>query len=250
MKGFRVKLALLAAAVTFGFGGSSAYAGFVTADAQFTGIEDVRMTGTATVDFLGFGGLELFEATGLTTDGIADAFNDGQFFDSQTSMFGEGTATNGGSGDSINSQSFVEAEQNSLSSAFTFIDTALEFSGLGTIEIDIGFDLFVEGFDNRPSAFANASVFAFGSSVDTEEAVLALADATGFGSSDNLVGFLTLVFDVDDFGFGPYTEILTVGTEANAQAVATPAALWLLAPGLLVALFRRRSASRVRGSVG
>ena len=232
----------VAAAMSAAVFSSSAVAvsAFAQAEAEFTGVLEIRTTGTASASFTG---VDYFEASGVVTDGIDSVANNGMTFDSEVNAANdEGTATNGGSGDLISSGSLaiVGADFPSLSEgmAFTFIDSEMEFAGVGSVEIDLGYSLFVDMADNGPDGYAAASIF---SSLggDSEEIVLGVSGVANAGDFDS--GFITLLVDVDDFGFGPYTDILTVSTTAAALAapVPVPAAVWLFGSAL-VSLFGAR----------
>lgn len=219
----------------------SAFAAFAGADASFTGVVEIRTTGDATATFTE---TDVFEASGSVSDGMDDPANNGTSFDSQFNLAGdEGTAINAGPGESIASQSlvFVGADVPDISegTAFTFIDSEIEFAGVGSIEIDLGYELFVDVADNGgPDGFAAASISASLGSAFEEIALLVDGVADG---GDFAEGIITLIIDVDDFGFGPYTDFLIVSTEAAALAspVPVPAAVWLLGSAI-VGLFRVR----------
>ena len=197
-----------------------AVAGFISVEAAFTGIVDVRTTGTASVAFVGGPGSDVHEALAFATDGMLDPLGDEMFFTSETSTTAEGAAFNAGFGEFISSTSIAEATSGSSAGAFTGVETTLQLSGTGTVEIDLGFSLFAEGLGNGEGAGLFAGVFAATTFTDTVSAVLDTLDVTGVGSSIVETGILTLVLNVDDLGFGPYTEALTVVTEAGASAVA------------------------------
>lgn len=230
------------------FGAPAAFAAFVSANATFDGIVDIRTTGDATVSFTG---LDFFEAFGATSGGSADPGSDGVFFSSEFSPLGEGTATNGGSGTTASSASLAIANADLLvewtsSDAFTFFDTELELAGTGIVEIDLAYSLTVEGFDNAADAFATAGIEASGTFTALESAALDLLAPIGAGDFITESGVLTLSFEV--FGVDPLFpvfDLLTVATFAAAKAsvVPVPAAVWLFASALGgIAGFRRRAA--------
>lgn len=238
MRSSSYTLAALALATAGFIATPAALAAAATATATFDGIAEIRTTGTASVLFTGF---EFLEASGTIAGGTADVANDAMSFDVEISPFGAGEAFNGGvSGAS----SFATTSGTPLAQAFTFVDAEMLIDGSGTVEIDIVYSLFVDQFGNLASAFANAGLFASTSFAFEEIDIEVLGSAAG--SDAALSGILTLSFLVDvDPLLGPFEDILTVHTFANASAapVPLPAALWLLAPALAgLAGVRRKAA--------
>lgn len=215
----------------------NAQAAFSQASAEFTGFADIRVTGTADYTFTEF---DLFSAIGTATSGVTEFGSDGEFFDSMMSLDGEGTATNTGFGEIASSYSFTEASNTSDSAATTLAELEIEFEGVGTVEFDIAYDLFVDTFDTQTLDTAFAQLFAYGTSVDEVSAELEVF-GSAFGDDDSATDILTIVFDVDDLGFGAYTEYLTIGTEAVATStVPVPAAAWLFGSALIGLMTARR----------
>ncbi|MGE0338064.1 MAG: hypothetical protein AB7O21_01745 [Gammaproteobacteria bacterium] len=218
------------------FGSADAFAASATALAEFTGLA-VRTDGTAALVFTGS---DLLEAVGTTDGGIADPLNDDMTFASAVSLFGEGTATNGGV---FGASSFATATELVLSSALTFLDAEIELSGRGNVMIDISYTLDVDTFDNLADGFANAGLEAR-TSFAAGSVGLAADGLPGLADGDTLSGVLTLSFFIDvDPLLGPIGDVLFLHTYASAQAspVPLPAAAWLLAPALAgVATMRRR----------
>lgn len=199
-------------------------AGLVFSEATFDGIVDVRTSDTAMIEFLN---IDFFSAIGETTNGFLDLLSDGMFFESEFSANGEGTASNGGAGESVNSGSIAQAQTDAFegmvsSSAATSIEAEFELAGQGQVELDLGYSLFVDAFDNAVSALALASISAFTlDSLSSLDEVLSLEndDVLGIGSTLSVSDVFTLIIDVDDFGFGPYVDTLSVFTETAAIAV-------------------------------
>ena len=221
-----------------------AVSAFAEASAEFVSVDIRTTSGNATASFTG---TDFFEASGMVTDGIDSLANNGETFDQEVNAANdEGTAINDGMGISISSGSFaaVSADFPDMTegTAFTFIDSEVEFAGVGSVEIDLGYNLFVDVADNGPIGYAAASMFATLS--DAFDEVLIGVDGIANGG-DFVAGVITLLINVDDMGFAPYTDILTVGTTAAALAapVPVPAAVWLFGSAV-VGLFgaRRRAA--------
>ena len=215
------------------------------ANAEFISV-DVRTTsGTATATFTG---TDFFEASGMVTGGIDSLANNGETFDQEVNAGNdEGTAINDGMGLTISSGSFAavaaDFPEMTAGTAFTFIDSEIEFAGVGSVEIDLGYSLFVDVVDNGPNGYAAASIFATLS--DAFDEIIVGVDGIANGG-DFASGVITLLVNVDDMGIAPYTDILTVGTTAAALAapVPVPAAVWLFGSAV-VGLFgaRRRAAA-------
>lgn len=214
-----------------------------TADAKFLGIADVRLSGSATFSLTPHSTLE---AVGMTTGGVDDPFNDMMTFDSEVSPFGEATATNSGP---FSATSFAAVSDFNEGMAFTFSDTSILVGGVGTIELDLEYSLFVDAFGNLPTAFAVAGIEASSTfaTLASDELSLTGLDVTGFGTDLFATGLLTLIIEVDDGGFGvPFEDVLFIHTYASVASapVPVPAAVWLLGSAVAgVAGYRRRAAA-------
>lgn len=239
-------LSLLAAAVAAA--PQAALAASATADAKFLGATVRETTGTATFTVTS---LSVLEAFGTTTNGTADPGNNAMTFQSSFSLFGEGTATNGGFSSATSlataSGSAPNASGTVTSHALTWADIGVQLGGAGTVTVDFAFDLFVDAFDNSLFGFAVAGIEASASFSPLQTARLDLdgIDVTGFGADDALSGVLTLIFAFDDLGLGPIDDTVVIHTYASAQAspVPVPAAVWLLGSAVAgVAGYRRRAA--------
>ena len=213
----------------------SAFAAYSFALAEYTGIDAIRTTGTATATVISE---TPFFALGETSEGVADVLDDGVTFSSETSSFGEGTAFNSG----VAGASLAEASDNNDAIATTLADIELEIDGDGSVEIDFGFSLLADAFDNDTSAFAVAMVEIAGGLEGLVVADIMISDAevTGIGSLETLSGVLTLTFE--SFGFGPVSEFIGVTTlaEVNATVVPVPAAVWLMGSALVGLIGYRR----------
>lgn len=232
---YRYLLALAAAAPAL-LGAAPAFAASSTALANFEGVT-VRTDGTASVSFTG---VELLEAFGVTTGGVADPLNDGVTFSGALSPDGEALATNSGR---FGASSFAAASGFVLSNAVTFLDAEMLLSGTGTVYLDIAYSLAVDTFDNLASAFAIAGLNV-STSFASDALELTAAGAPGLGEGDALSGLLTLSFFVDvDPLTAAFSDTLFINTYASAQAapVPVPAAVWLFGSALAgVAALRRR----------
>ncbi len=226
-------IASIVAATTLVLSSHSAFAAYSFALAEYTGIDAIRTTGTVTATILSE---TAATAIGETTSGIDDPANDGITFDSEVSTSGEGTAYSFGDAAS----SLAEASGLNDAIATTLADIEIELTGVGVVEIDFGFDLSVESFDNGPIGFALAKVDVDGL-IDAELFITG-SDVTGIGSFETLAGVLTLSIDVDDFGLGPYSEFVGVSSLAEVSSVPVPAAVWLMGSALVGLVGYRRKA--------
>ena len=228
--GKMIQLSLAAALLIIS---QSSFAAFSFATAEYLGISDIRTSGTASVAVL-------FEdpiyAEGSTDFGIPDFFNDGFTFSSETSPFGEGTATNSG----FTASSLAESSAAFIFSyADTFSEVVLEIDGEGDIEIDFDYAIFTDTVLAGTDGYAAAGV-AVGRGPAFLTASLFSEVYGGLGSVDELYGSLTMTLFAD--GTGPYLEFITVDTFAETEVfVPVPAAVWLMGSALIGLLGFRRN---------
>lgn len=233
--GIRTSVVLGAAAAVLSVASVPAAAA-VQATSTVTYIADISTDPGVSVSF---SGIDLLSTTAFTTgSGLAS----GGAFTTVADIDGAAYGDILGSGATLSSESDALALANIASSSSEFT-TILSLSGSGTAEIEIGYELFVDGFDGNAAGFALAAVEAFSDfSFTVESAEVRIDDVVGAGSGDFVTGALILGIEVDDFGFGAYEEGLTVITESTA-VVPVPAAAWLLGSALLgLAGLRRRAA--------
>lgn len=208
----------------------------VQATATVTYIADVSTDPGVSVAFSGIDFLStgaFTTASGLATGGASTAVSD---------IDGAASGDILGSGATLTSESDAFADANVASSTSEFL-TVLSLSGFGTAELEVGYELFVDGFDGDLGGYALATVTAFSDFSSTAEAIeLRIDDVVGVGSGDFVTGTLLLSIAVDDFGFGAYEEDLTVITESTA-VVPVPAAAWLFGSALLGLVGLRRRAA-------
>ena len=158
-------------------------------------------------------GNERLSARGMSTGGTPSADNDGVTFAAESGEGGEGVAANRGATGAFS----LAASAGAVSSARTDWEAEFLLGGSGTVEVDLGFTLFADAFDN-PQGFASAGFQVTGDFGFVEE-LLQLSSVTGLGEALEEMFVITLTTDVDLMdGLPPQPAFLGVSTFADASA--------------------------------